>query len=333
MNIIQIIFVAVIGVAAWAMALGDVEVTDVTARQRYPWNGLVDIDYDLAGNLAGYDYQLSFVVTNIVDGKGYRILSLPGVNAVDGVFVVTCRSGRVVWNASKDMPKNLKTDGLHLYANIEVLRRGVQLWKNGPYWAECNVGATTPEEYGYYFWWGDSVGYKRNSANNGWVSVKDGSSFSFVDENCPTIEKDISQLRQAGYIDAKGNLVAKYDAATAHWGSSWRMPTEAEFSGLNSNCITVWTNYNGVSGRLVMGTGAYSSKSIFLPAAGEGHDDIHGRLDATGNYYWSSTPVPDDSYFARRCSWSLYFYSKTMNPNELSRRFGLVVRPVRVSVP
>ena len=23
---------------------------------------------------------------------------------------------------------------------------GVQLWENGPYWAECNVGATKPQE-------------------------------------------------------------------------------------------------------------------------------------------------------------------------------------------
>lgn len=28
---------------------------------------------------------------------------------------------------------------------------GVQLWKNGPYWAIFNLGAFTPEEYGYYF--------------------------------------------------------------------------------------------------------------------------------------------------------------------------------------
>ena len=41
---------------------------------------------------------------------------------------------------------------------------GVQLWENGPYWAECNVGATKPEEYGYYFWWGDTVGYARNDS-------------------------------------------------------------------------------------------------------------------------------------------------------------------------
>ena len=41
---------------------------------------------------------------------------------------------------------------------------GVQLWENGPYWAECNVGAAKPEDYGYYFWWGDTVGYTRSGA-------------------------------------------------------------------------------------------------------------------------------------------------------------------------
>ena len=40
---------------------------------------------------------------------------------------------------------------------------GVQLWENGPYWAECNVGAARPEESGYYFWWGDTVGYTRDA--------------------------------------------------------------------------------------------------------------------------------------------------------------------------
>lgn len=27
---------------------------------------------------------------------------------------------------------------------------GVQLRENGPYWAECNVGADKPEDYGLY---------------------------------------------------------------------------------------------------------------------------------------------------------------------------------------
>lgn len=78
------------------------------------------------------------------------------------------------------------------------------------------MGATKPEEYGYYFWWGDTVGYKRNAEDNGWGSVKDGMAFSFTSGNCPTYGKSSSVLQSAGYIDSTGNLVAKYDAATAH---------------------------------------------------------------------------------------------------------------------
>lgn len=62
---------------------------------------------------------------------------------------------------------------------------GVQLWDGGPYWAECNVGASKPEEYGYYFWWGDAIGYKRNSSDSSWDSVKIGAPFSFSRSNCP----------------------------------------------------------------------------------------------------------------------------------------------------
>ena len=95
---------------------------------------------------------------------------------------------------------------------------GVQLWENGPYWAECNVGATRPEEYGYYFWWGDTVGYSRsggawNDYGEGdgsgyysgvtWVSStgEQMSSSPFVNSSCPTYGKDNSALLSAGYID------------------------------------------------------------------------------------------------------------------------------------
>ena len=35
-----------------------------------------------------------------------------------------------------------------------VTHNKVQLWENGPYWAETNIGAAEPWESGYYFWWG-----------------------------------------------------------------------------------------------------------------------------------------------------------------------------------
>ena len=213
---------------------------------------------------------------------------------------------------------------------------GVQLWENGPYWAECNVGATKPEEYGYYFWWGDTVGYTRNGGTwedygyyySGvtWVSstgVQMGSS-PFTDSSCPTYGKDNAALLSAGYIDSTGNLVAAHDAATAHLGAPWRMPTDAEFSALINNCTTTWITTNGVSGKLVTGKGDYANRSIFLPAAGYGFDSY---LFCPGSYgfYWSSTPHSGTS----DCAWYLYFYSGSFYQSDGYRSNGRSVRPVR----
>ncbi len=170
---------------------------------------------------------------------------------------------------------------------------GVQLWENGPYWAECNVGATKPEEYGYYFWWGDTVGHMNMGSR--WVSVKDGASISFADSGtaASTYGKDNSTLLSEGWIDSTGNLVASHDAATAHRGSPWRMPTSDEIGALVNNCTTEWTTTNGVAGRRVTGKGDYSDRSIFIPAAGYGDDS---SLIGPGSYgnFWSSTPYSDD---------------------------------------
>jgi len=190
--------------------------------------------------------------------------------------------------------------------------------------AECNVGASKPEEYGYYFWWGDTVGYKWNASTNGWISVKDGSGFSFDSGHCPTYGKDNSQLQSEGYVDSTGNLVVTHDAATVLLGAPWRMPTDAEFSALISNCTTTWTVRNGVCGRLVTGKGAYVSKSIFLPAVGYG---LGSNLYTTGSYgsYWSSTLDFDNSYRA----WCLYFDSSYFSRYNDFHGAGQAVRPLR----
>ena len=201
---------------------------------------------------------------------------------------------------------------------------GVQLWENGPYWAECNVGASKPEEYGYYFWWGDTVGY--TNTGSGWISVKDGTSINFADSDTSlsTCGKDNSALLSAGYIDATGNLAPEHDAAHVHWGGAWRMPTDAEFSALIDNCTTTWTTTNGVYGRLVTGKGNYANRSIFLPAVGDGY---YNCLCSPGSYglYWSSSPNSDNSSSA----WSLYFDSSNFYWDSIYRGDGQSVRPVR----
>ena len=159
-----------------------------------------------------------------------------------------------------------------------------------------------------------------------WVSSagKTMSSSPFTSSSCPTYGMSYSSLKSAGYIDATGNLTAAHDAATAHLGAPWRMPTSAEIDALISNCTTTWTTRNGVYGRLVTGKGDYSSRSIFFPAAGFGDSSY---LDGPGSRggYWSSTPESGYSYYA----WRLYFGSGSFYRDINYPYSAQSVRPLR----
>ena len=302
-----------------AALAGNVSATSVTAQQRYPWNGLVDITVTIQGSAEDVaKADCLFAAMNSATKAAIPVAHITRNGNNTGAGSVWTR--KFIWDARTDIGA-VKIDDVALTVDAKILG-GVQLWENGPYWAECNVGASRPEECGYYFWWGDTVGYKRNASNNGWISVKDSTSYSFGD--CPTDNKSISQLQSAVYIDSTGNLVAAHDAATAHLGAPWRMPTDAEFSALINNCDTEWTSRNGVSGRLVKGRGAYASKSIFLPAAGYGLDSGLLNLGSYGRY-WSSSPDSDTSDDA----WTLRFRSGSFYRDYSGRYRGRSVRPVR----
>ena len=197
----------------------------------------------------------------------------------------------------------------------------VQLWEGGLCWADTNIGADKPWEYGYYFWWGDTLGYKRE--NDAWVA-SDGSlsNISFDTSYASTYGKSVTTLQDEGWITADGVLVPEHDAAHVHWGGGWRMPTEEELDDLSSKCNWTWTTINGVNGYEVRGNGAYASGSIFLPAAGYGDGTSLGYSGSNG-YYWSSVPY-SESYASRR----LTFSSSGNNTLYARRGRGFLVRPV-----
>ena len=175
---------------------------------------------------------------------------------------------------------------------------------SGLKWATCNVGATTPEEYGDYFAWGET-------------STKE----TYTEDNCPTYGLSESELQSQGYIDSEGNLTAQYDAAAANWGGAWRMPTEAELEELVDECTWTWTTQNGVKGYKVKGP---NGNSIFLPAAGHRLGSLLLGAGSSG-YYWSSTP---NDYGGSSAS-DLYFYSSNHSMyNYYNRYNGQSVRPV-----
>ena len=290
---------------AWTlgiMAAAAPTVTDVTAKQRYPWNGLVDIKCKVAGIEDSKLYE--FLVNAVMPDSGMtNKLSQFGVvqnGASQNNFKVTANGDyHLIWDAKAELGSFLCTN---MIVSVMLEVGAVQLWEGGPYWATANIGAERPEDYGYYFWWGDTVGYKRESDK--WVASNGSNSdFSFSSGNTPTYNKSISKLQSGGWITSDGVLAPEHDAATAHWGGNWRMPTKDELSALNNNCDWTWTTQNGVKGYVVKGRGDYASNSIFLPAAGYGRGTSLND-SGSGGYYWSSVPYSDGDY-----AWGLSFDS------------------------
>ena len=201
----------------------------------------------------------------------------------------------------------------------------VQLWEGGPYWAETNIGAENPEDYGYYFWWGDTVGYKWE--NGQWIA-SDGSSsgFSFDKDNVQiqTFGKNVATLQSEGWITADGVLAPEHDAAQVHWGGNWWMPTRQELDDLEGKCDWTWTTTNGVNGWIVRGRGDFSAASIFLPAAGNGYETLLYDDGSVGNF-WSSEP---NSVGRSDYSWYLYFLFGLYESASDNRDLGYPVRPV-----
>ena len=192
-------------------------------------------------------------------------------------------------------------------------------------WATCNVGATSPEDYGDYFAWGETAGYNDGKTNFNWSTYKwcEGSS-STMTKYCTD-----SSYGYNGFTDNKTELDLEDDAAYANWGPAWRMPSIEQFAELiNSGYTTTeWTTQNGVYGRKITSKVAgYEGNFIFLPAAGDRDNSSLGDAGSDGNY-WSRTLGGSYPNNAR----GLYFHSGFIGTYNGSRYYGRSVRPVRLS--
>ena len=235
----------------------------------------------------------------------------------------------------KQTVKNLLPAGTkNLYA--VWLHNGVQLWADGPYWSYYNIGATKPEGTGYYFWWGDTIGYKRVGSE--WCAV-DGSttSFSFDKTTMQTYSMNKSQLQSANVIDSSGRLVSAHDAARKYYGDSWRMANKADFDSLLSKTTWKYSSVNGVVGIRFTGKDDFSSKSIFMPLAGEASGLDLATWNNSYNCYdgglsWSRSVGSSSTWTWRfHCRYVSQSgqYKLDVRCDELARGSGLQIRPVR----
>ena len=315
--------VAAAGLVAFAEPV--VEITK--AWQANPGSGVVDFTYEVR-NLEGVGVWAYDVIVRVEAKDCENTYTFTNENV---------SAGSVTTNIDYKAMLGDVYANVSIYATLEKRPGGVQLWEGGPYFAECNVGASKPEEYGYYFWWGDTVGYTNTvgeaSGSGTWVSVKDSTTtipFSASDATSKqTYDHDQTWLKSYSWIGDDGNLVLAHDAARAHLGAPWRMMTQEELDKLTSKTYCKWkwvTSYNGKSVKGYVVNGAkdpYMNNEVFFPAAGCGFGASLNHSGVNG-YYWSSTPRPD-SYYA----WYLSFYSSGFCASYNHRYYGQSVRPVR----
>lgn len=162
---------------------------------------------------------------------------------------------------------------------------------SGLKWATFDVGANKVGGQGSYYAWGEIITKAAYTQDN---SIMTNS----------TLIHDIG-----------GN--SKYDAATAIWGGSWRIPSPAEFEELINNCTWTWTTVAGKNGYTVKGP---NGSSIFLPVTGNMVEYTKGGQD--GGYYWSS------SYYNNIAAWRLNFTNSIVKVAENFKLAGICIRPV-----
>lgn len=171
---------------------------------------------------------------------------------------------------------------------------------SGTKWATCNIGASSPEDFGCHYAWGETS----EKTYYSWSAYQYGNSMNDV----MNIGSDISGTN--------------YDVASLKWGNPWCMPSLNQIKELLNCCSKEKTMINNVKGYRLVGP---NGLSIFLPEAGYCDGSIHGGKNVYGKY-WSST-VNDSS---PRYAYTLYFASGGIdwsgNLNE--RYYGLSIRPV-----
>ena len=200
------------------------------------------------------------------------------------------------------------TNNEHVYVDLGL--------PSGLLWATCNVGADNSEDYGDYFAWGetepkDTYNWDTYQYSNGGYWDLGPNFTKYCINPC---------YGYNGFTDNLTTLLPEDDAATANWGSDWRMPTEEEWQELLDNTTVTWTTQNGVNGRLFT---ASNGNSLFLPAAGYRGNELHNAGDH--GVYWSSSLFTEDYPSG---AWNFSFSSSYTNVDFNCRIVGQSVRAV-----
>ena len=191
-----------------------------------------------------------------VDSNGYVTANQVG----SAVISVTSEDGGKTAHCSVTVTQVAKPTAVDLGLSVK--------------WASCNVGASFPEENGYYYAWGEII----PKTSYSWKNYK----------WCNGTGDDLTRYNNNpsnGDIDNRSRLLLSDDAARMFCGDKWRTPTKQEFDELVSNCTVTWTTQGRSGGYLL--TSKINGNTIFLPAAGYAGESYY-KIGSSG-IYWSSS--------------------------------------------
>jgi hypothetical protein len=174
----------------------------------------------------------------------------------------------------------------------------------GVSWADRNMDAYTPGNYGGLYGWADTTGLK--------ISID---------------RDDYPNANPPGNISG-----TDFDIAKVHWGNGWRLPTESEFAELIERCRWMVDSVDGTLGARAVGP---NGNSIFLPFGGYRECD---EAIISGGYGTFLTGTLSDSLSKVNFGAQIaYGFKGGLKTNDLLRQAdvswtrysGLSVRPVR----
>ena len=150
---------------------------------------------------------------------------------------------------------------------------------SGCLWADMNLGATSVEDYGNYYFWGDTE------------PITTGSNYKYVNDCFYNGGGETKYLKyvsdgQYGNVDKKVILDSVDDAAYLATGGEWSIPTEADIDELLQYCNWEVANLNGKPGIKFIGP---NGNSIFLPNPGEYNTLLFTLNEGFGTNYWTNS--------------------------------------------
>lgn len=120
---------------------------------------------------------------------------------------------------------------------------------SGTIWAGWNVGATSAEQCGDYYAWGETK-TKKEYSNFNYFDLKNGADF----------EDFTTYYNEGGKTSIR---CSNRDVAWVKWGHQWAIPTKDQADELVRECTWTWMKYNGANGFAV--TGPNGKACSYLP--------------------------------------------------------------------